>query len=48
MDLYTFDGYPKIDEHKSMYTEAMEFLKKNKTVAFIMDFRKNERNIHYA
>ena len=38
--VYTFDGYPEVEEHKVMYMKAMEYLKKNKTAAFIMDFRK--------
>ncbi|MBN1950274.1 MAG: hypothetical protein JW801_03670 [Bacteroidales bacterium] len=37
---YTFEGYPNVEEHKVMYQKAMEFLHQNKTVAFIMDFRK--------
>lgn len=38
--IYTFDGYANVEEHKAMYMQAMEFLKNNKTRAFIMDFRK--------
>lgn len=38
--LITFDGYPNIDDHKKMYLEILEFMKSNKTFAFIMDFRK--------
>ena len=38
--VYTFDGYANVDEHKTMYREAMEFLKGNQTNYFIMDFRK--------
>lgn len=37
--VYVYEGYPNTHEHKSMYMEAMEFMKKNTTVAFIMDFR---------
>lgn len=35
----TFDGYPNVDDHKKMYVEIVEFMKTNKTTAFIMDFR---------
>jgi len=37
--VFTFNGYAEIDEHKKMYEISSEFLKKNKTIAFIMDFR---------
>ena len=38
--IYTFDGYPNIEDHKRMYLKAMEFTKNNRVVSFIMDFRK--------
>ena len=38
--VYSFNRYPVIEEHKAIYLKAMEFLKKNKITASIMDFRK--------
>lgn len=37
---FVFDGYANIEEHKNMYSKALIFLNTNKTVAFLMDFRK--------
>lgn len=37
---FVFDGYANVEEHKDMYLEVLNFLKTNKTVAFMMDFRK--------
>lgn len=36
---FTFDGYANVEEHKSMYVKAFEYMKTHTTEAFIMDFR---------
>lgn len=37
--LFTFNGYAKIEEHKEMYNQITEYIKKHPIVSIIMDFR---------
>lgn len=37
--IFTFSGYPKLDEHKDMYSKVFEFMRSNPVVAFMHDLR---------
>lgn len=37
--VFTLNGYPKVEEHKEMYTKVFGFMKENPVVAFMHDLR---------